>query len=55
MIEIPMVPQIHLLDLFLIIAFALRLSDHECASVLSHFSHILKVDCDLGGDSASDF
>lgn len=49
-----MVPQIHLLDLFLIIAFALSLSDHEC-SVLSHFSHILKVDSDLGWDSASDF
>ena len=50
-----MVPQIYLLDLFLIIAFALSLSDHECSSVLSHFSHILKVDCELGGDSASDF
>lgn len=41
-----MVPQICFLDLFLIIAFALRLCDHEC-SILSHFSHILKMDYDL--------
>lgn len=30
MIKIPIVPQIHLLDVLLIIGFALRLSDHQC-------------------------